>query len=217
MMDFEAARTKMVDNQVRTTDVTSHSVLKAFYAIPREAFVPAKAKSLAYIDTDIEVAPGRYLMEASPLAKLLQLAAITGNDAVLEIGTGSGYATAILCSLAGSVVSVEVDETLAAQAKETLAAQGCANVSVVTGALVDGHVAEGPYDLIFVNGSIEEVPAALLDQLQNGGRLVAVVGYGNAAQAKVLVRDQGFVSESVYFNASVKPLPGFAKAREFVF
>ncbi|MGK6313527.1 protein-L-isoaspartate O-methyltransferase family protein [Neorhizobium sp. DT-125] len=217
MMDFEAARTKMVENQIRTTDVTSHSVLRAFYTVPREAFVPAKAKSLAYIDTDIEVAPGRYLMEASPLAKLLQLAAITRDHVVLEVGTGSGYASAVLSLLAGSVVSLEVDEALAAQAAETLSSLGYDNVAVVTGALEKGYADEAPYDLIFVNGAVEEVPAALLEQLREGGRLVAVVGYGNAAQAKVLVREQGVISEGAHFNASVKPLPGFRKTREFVF
>ncbi|MCQ1853054.1 protein-L-isoaspartate O-methyltransferase family protein [Neorhizobium galegae] len=217
MMDFEAARTKMVENQIRTTDVTSHSVLRAFYNVPREAFVPAKAKSLAYIDKDIEVASGRYLMEASPLAKLLQLAAITKDDVVLEIGTGSGYATAVLSLIAGSVVSLEADEALASQATGTLSSLGYDNVAVVTGELEKGYAAEAPYDLVFVNGAVEEVPAALLEQLRDGGRLIVVVGYGNAAQAKVLVKEQGSISESAYFNASVKPLPGFRKAKEFVF
>lgn len=217
MMDFEAARTKMVDNQVRTTDVTSHSVLLAFLSVQREEFVPAKAKPLAYVDTDIEVAPGRYLMEASPLAKLLQLAAITKDDVVLEIGTGSGYAAAVLSLLAGSVVSLEKDEALAAQATETLTRLGYDNVAVVTGEMEKGYPAEAPYDLIFINGAVEEVPAALLDQLRDGGRLVAVVGYGNAAQAKLFVREQGVISHSAFFNAAIKPLPGFRKAQEFVF
>lgn len=217
MMDFEAARTKMVDNQVRTTDVTSHSVLRAFYTVPREAFVPEKAKSLAYIDADIEIGAGRFLMEASPLAKLLQLGTITKEDVVLEVGTGSGYATAILSMIAGSVVSVESDEALAASATETLAKLGYDNVAVVSGSLEAGYAGEAPYDVIFVNGAVEEVPAALLDQLRDGGRLIAVVGYGNAAQSKVFVREQGVVSEGSFFNASVKPLPGFRKAKEFVF
>ncbi len=217
MMDFEAARTKMVDNQVRTTDVTSHSVLRAFYTVPREAFVPEKAKSLAYIDADIEIGAGRFLMEASPLAKLLQLGTITKEDVVLEVGTGSGYATAVLSMIAGSVVSVESDETLAASATETLAKLGYDNVAVVSGPLEAGYAGEAPYDVIFVNGAVEEVPAALLDQLRDGGRLIAVVGYGNAAQSKVFVREQGVVSEGSFFNASVKPLPGFRKAKEFVF
>jgi protein-L-isoaspartate(D-aspartate) O-methyltransferase len=153
-------------------------------------------------------------MEASPLAKLLQLAAITKDDVVLEIGTGSGYATAVLSLIAGSVVSLEADEALAAQATATLSALGYDNVAVVNGELEKGFAAEAPYDLVFINGAVEEVPSALLEQLRDGGRLVAVVGYGNAAQAKVLVKEQGAISESTYFNASVKPLPGFRKANE---
>lgn len=217
MMDFEAARTKMVEHQIRTTDVTSHSVLRAFYNVPREAFVPEKSKALAYVDYDIEIAPGRYLMEASPFAKLLQLAKITKDDVVLEVGTGSGYAAAILSQLASSVVSVESDEALATKAAATLEALGYDNVATVTGNLEEGYAAEAPYDLIFINGAVEHVPQALIDQLRDGGRLVAVVGYGNAAQAKVIVREQGVVSEGVFFNASIKALPGFRHSAEFVF
>jgi protein-L-isoaspartate(D-aspartate) O-methyltransferase len=221
MMDFETARTKMVENQIRTTDVTSHSVLMAFYAVPREAFVPEKAKTLAYIDNDVEIlpaAPGkpaRFLMEASPLAKLLQLAAITKDDAVLEIGCGTGYASALLSMIAGSVVALESDETLAAAAKTNLAAYP--DVTVVAGPLETGAPSGAPYDLIFINGSVEEVPASLFSQLRDGGRLVTVQGYGNAARAKVFVSERGAVSENGFFNASVKPLPGFSKVREFVF
>jgi protein-L-isoaspartate(D-aspartate) O-methyltransferase len=215
MIDFEAARIKMVDNQIRTTDVTSHSVLQAFLTVPREKFVPEKAKTLAYIDTDIELAPGRFLMEASPLAKLLQMAAITKNDSVLEVGTGTGYVAALLSRIAGSVVALESDASLADAAARDLA--DCPNVKVVTGDLENGNAAGAPYDLIFVNGAVEEIPAALLDQLAEGGRLVAVVGYGNAAQAKLLLRERGAISENSRFNLSVKPLPGFRKAKEFVF
>ncbi|MGO4436922.1 protein-L-isoaspartate O-methyltransferase family protein [Rhizobium sp. RAF56] len=222
-MDFEAARVKMVENQIRTTDVTSHSVLNAFLSVPREAFVPEKSKPLAYIDNDVQIAAAadgrqpRYLMEASPLAKLLQLAAITKDDVVLEVGAGTGYTSALLSQLAGAVVALECDDVLAAQAKEALARLNCANVTVVTGNLAQGHAAAAPYDLIFIDGAVKEVPATLLSQLRDGGRLVAVQGYGNAACAKVFVRERDTFSENAFFNASVKPLPGFAKAREFVF
>ena len=121
-MNFEAARIKMVDNQIRTTDVTSHSVLSAFLTVPREEFVPAKMRELAYIDADIQLAGGaepRYLMEPSPLAKLLQLAEVSKSDVVLEIGCGTGYASALLSLLASSVVALESDETLAAKATHT--------------------------------------------------------------------------------------------------
>jgi protein-L-isoaspartate(D-aspartate) O-methyltransferase len=221
MMDFEAARVKMVENQIRTTDVTSHSVLNAFFAVPREEFVPEKLKPLAYIDNDIEIAPAaagktaRFLMEASPLAKLLQLAAITKDDTVLEIGAGTGYTAAILSMIAGSVIALESDEALAAQAKQALV--GYTNVTVVTGELDKGHQTGAPYDLIFVEGSVEAVPASLLGQLRDDGRLVVVQGFGNAARATVFVRERGAFSENVFFNASVKPLPGFAKTKEFVF
>lgn len=217
MMDYEAARIKMVDNQVRTTDVTSHSVLRAFMTVPREAFVPEKSKVLAYIDEDIEVAPGRYVMEASPLAKLLQLAAVTKDDVVLEVGCGTGYATALLSQIASAVVAVESDAGLATKATETLASLGCDNVVVVTGDMEAGYAAEAPYDLIFINGSVEEVSQALFGQLRDGGRLVTVVGYGNASTARVYRKENGVISEATFFNTSVKPLPGFRKAKEFVF
>jgi protein-L-isoaspartate(D-aspartate) O-methyltransferase len=220
-MNFDTARANMVDNQIRTTDVTSHSVQAAFLAVPREAFVPEKSKAISYIDSDVEICPAvpgkqaRFLMQPSPLAKLLQLAAITKDDVVLDVGCGTGYVSALLSMLAGSVVALEEDEALVATATANLAAY--ANVSVVSGSLEAGSTKGAPYDLIFVNGSVEEVPAALLSQLREGGRLVTVQGYGGSARAKVFVSERGAISENVYFNASVKPLPGFAKAREFVF
>ncbi|MGY5777122.1 protein-L-isoaspartate O-methyltransferase family protein [Rhizobium sp. LEGMi135b] len=216
-MDFEAARVKMVENQIRTTDVTSHSVLNAFFAVPRENFVPEKSKLLAYVDCDIEVAPGRFLMEASPLAKLMQLGAITKDDKVLDVGCGTGYVSAVLSLVAGKVIALESNEELAAQAKTNLAALGYDNVTVVGGDLEKGHAGSAPYDVIFLNGSIEQLPPGLLDQLGEDGRLITVIGYGHAARATVFMRERGAFSENVFFNASIKPLPGFAKAKEFVF
>lgn len=217
MIDFEAARIKMVEHQIRTTDVTSHSVLRAFLSVPREAFVSEKAKPLAYLDADIELSPGRYLMEASPLAKLLQAAEIAKDDRALDVGTGSGYVAALLSHLAGSVTALESDSALVELAAANLSALDCQNVTVVTGELTKGYAGAAPYDIIFVNGSVEEVPVALLEQLAEGGRLVVVVGYGNAAQAKILLKEHGSISESSRFNLSVKPLPGFGKVKEFVF
>lgn len=223
MMDFAAARVKMVESQLRTTDVTSHSVLNAFFAVPREAFVPERLKVVAYVDNDLEISPAaagkaaRFMMQCSPLGKLLQLAAIGKEDVVLEVGAGTGYTSALLSLLAGSVVALECEEGLAAQAKATLSSLGNTNVSVVTGDLEKGHAAKAPYDLIFVNGAVEKVPDALLSQLRDNGRLVVVQGYGNAARATVIVRERDAFSRNVFFNASVKPLPGFAKAKEFVF
>lgn len=223
MIDFSAQRTKMVDNQIRTTDVTSHSVQNAFLSVPREDFVPVAMRPLAYIDNDIEVlaatpvCPARFIMEPSPLAKLLQLAEVAETDVILDIGCATGYTSALLSRMGSSIVALESDETLAAQASETVSKLGYDNVAVVQGALEQGYAAEAPYDVIFVNGAVEVLPTALFDQLRDGGRLVVVEGLGNASQAKLYLRENGITAERPAFNTSVKPLPGFRKNAEFVF
>ena len=222
-IDFEAARIKMVDNQLRTTDVTSYAVINAFLDVPREEFVPARFKPLAYIDTDIEIAPmeagrrARYLMEPSPLAKLVQLAEVGPEDVVLEVGCGTGYASAVLSLLAGSVVALESDEGLAASATDTLARLGYDNVAVVTGPLAEGYKPEAPYDVIFIGGAVEQIPEPLFEQLRDGGRLVVVEGVGNASRAKMYLKEEGSVAQRASFNTSVKALPGFEKPETFVF
>jgi len=216
-IDFDSARQKMVDHQVRTTDVTSHSVLKAFLTVGREKFLPANMASIAYIDEDMEVAEGRYAMEPSPLAKLLQLADIRKTDLVLEIGCATGYASALLSLMADSVVALESDEALAEEATETLSSNGFENVAVVSGPLAAGYPSAAPYDVIVVNGAVDELPEAFGAQLRDGGRMVAVIGTGGAAQARLYVRSGDNISSRPVFNASIKPLPGFAKKPEFVF
>jgi protein-L-isoaspartate(D-aspartate) O-methyltransferase len=216
-IDFSQQRVKMVDGQVRTTDVTSLPLLSAFLDVPREEFVPAERKALAYIDEDIEIARGRYLMEASPLAKLLQLAEISSGDIVLDVGCGTGYSSALLSKLAGSVIALESDASLAALANSNLTQLGCDNVAVVQGNLTDGYAAEGPYEVIFVGGSVDKVPAVLFDQLKEGGRLVVVEGRGNAGVAKVYLKSGGDVTARRSFNAAIKPLPGFEFAPVFQF
>lgn len=135
--DFSELRVKMVDGQVRTTDVTSAPLLEALLSVPREVFVGDRQRDLAYIDGDIRIADGaggaRYLMEASPLAKLMQLAEINPTDSVLDVGSGSGYASAVLSRLARSVVALESDSALAQTAASTLSGLGCGNVTVVQG------------------------------------------------------------------------------------
>src|SRR3954464_6251852 len=132
-VDFTELRTKMVDGQVRTTDVTDPAILEAMLSLPREAFVDGRRRPLAYVDTDIEIAPGRYLMQASSFAKLLQLAEVAPTDNVLDIGSGTGYSAAVLWGLAASVIALESDAALAERARAALAATGSANVTVVVG------------------------------------------------------------------------------------
>lgn len=219
--DFSELRVKMVDGQVRTTDVTSAPLLDAMLSVPREDFVGAAQRELAYIDEDIRIATGaggaRYLMEASPLAKLMQLAEISAADSALDVGCGTGYASALLSRLAKSVVALESDPALAETAKSTLSSLGCGNVTVVQGALAQGHAAKAPYNVIFIGGSIEKVPESLLDQLSEGGRLVAVEGQGNSGVARLFFKAGGVVTGRRAFNAAIKPLPGFEREHAFEF
>lgn len=222
MVDFAKARTTMVDCQIRTVDVTEYDVLDAFAAVPREIFAPDHLKPLAYIDEDLLVsAPGsapRYVMEPGPLAKLVQLAAILPTDCVLDVGTTTGYSAAILSHLAAAVIALESDEALAATARDNLATLGISNVEVVVGPLQDGHAAKAPYDVILLEGAVELIPPALVDQLGEGGRIIAVVGAnGLAAKAMIYTRSGGSVSGRPAFNTSVRTLPGFAKPKSFVF
>lgn len=214
-VNFSEMRARMVDGQIRTTDVTNLAILSAMGAVAREEFVPEQFRELAYIDEDIEVAPGRFLMEASPFAKMLQLADIRAGERVLDVGTGTGYSAAVLSSLAASVCALESEPALVEKARKNLAAYN--NVKVVSGPLREGAEAEGPFDVIVVNGAVDVVPQALFDQLAERGRLVAVEGQGNAGVARLYLKEEGVVTGRRAFNAAVRSLPGFEKTPAFEF
>ncbi|MSP47268.1 MAG: protein-L-isoaspartate O-methyltransferase [Xanthobacteraceae bacterium] len=220
MIDFPALRRMMVDGQVRTADVTDPRLLAAMLALPRERFFPEEKAALAYLDLDVPVSeaggPVRRLLKPMVLAKLLQTAGIAENDHVLDVGCATGYSTALLSHLAGSVVGLEEDAALARWAAEALARAGLTNARIVTGALSLGAPEGGPYDLIVLQGSAEIVPVALFDQLKDGGRLACVLGRG-PGKAMLYRRIEGELSGRVVFDAAASPLPGFAKPHEFVF
>ncbi len=213
----------MVDSQLRTTDVTDAVILSTMLTVPREAFVDSSQRAFAYLDEDLrylsalEIKQPRYLMKPSPFAKLLQLAAIASGDIILDVGCGTGYSAAVLSKLGGSVIALESDAAFAAKATETLSSLGYDNVVVVSDALPAGYAAEAPYDVIFVGGSVEQIPDSLLAQLKEEGRLVVVEGYGNAGVANIFLKSGHSVTSRPSFNAAVKPLPGFNRTREFEF
>lgn len=221
MEDFAIARSRMIDSQLRTESVTDYGVLNVMGAVPREQFVPAQQRALAYLDRDVPLTAAgeasRYLMEAAPFARLVQLAAVQSTDHVLDVGCATGYSTAVLARLAGSVVGLESDATLAAQATDALRRLGAANATVVVGPLAAGHAAGAPYDVIIIEGSVDTVPEALFAQLKDEGRLVAVVGRGLSASATVFTKSEGQIGDRIAFNADVRPLPGFANPEVFVF
>jgi protein-L-isoaspartate(D-aspartate) O-methyltransferase len=216
MPDFVAQRLNMVDAQVRTNDVIDTRIHGAMVEIPRERFVPAAKRALAYADVSVEVAQGRYLIEPRAFAKLVQLADIKPTDKILDIGTATGYSAAILGKLGRSVIALEQDADLVRAAQDLLRAS--ANVTLVQGSLVEGSKPNAPFNVILINGAVESVPESLTCQLAEGGRLVAVVqSEGRPGKAHLYVREQGRVAGRPDFDAQVPLLSGFRKAIGFVF
>ena len=216
--EFSIARRHMVESQLRPNRLTDERLIQVLSEVPREAFVPAALKSVAYLDRDLEVAPGRHLMAPMVLARLLQEARVAAHDVVLDLGCASGYSAAVLARLAASVVALEADAELAAWATATLPALDIDNVAVVEAPLPRGLPDQGPYDLIFIAGAVPEVPADLLDQIAEGGRLTAVLDRGaGLGRATLYQRLDGLVAERALFDATCRPLPGFERAPSFVF
>lgn len=207
----------MVDTQVRPADVTKFTILDAMLAVPREDFVPDTRRELAYVDGPVDIAPGRSLLEPRSIAKMLDAADLEPGDAVLEIGCGLGYTTALLAHLVEAVVAVEENPDLAAEAEAALGGHGIDNAAVVAGPMSDGHAKAGPYDAIVVFGGVEEMPSALSDQLKEGGRLVAVFMDGEYGEVRAGLKSDGRMNWRMAFNASATVLPGFERAPSFEF
>ena len=225
MIDSALRRDTMVDTQLRPNEVTEGRLLEAMRSVPRELFVPAPLRGLAYMDESIEVfpsidgAPARYLLAPMVLARLVQLAAVEPEDTVLDVGCATGYSTAVLTPLAHNVTGLEPEPELAKAARRVLRELGVDNVEIVEAALNEGHEDRAPYDVILLNGSVPEPPQALLDQLKQGGRLACVIAPNNAAQGKayLFVRVGTEASGVPHFDAGARPLPGFARAPRFAF
>jgi protein-L-isoaspartate(D-aspartate) O-methyltransferase len=207
MTDFDRARKLMVDNQLRTSGITDRRVLAAMGEVPRERFVPEVRRPLAYIDDAIGVGAGRKLAAPAPFAKLVQLAEIETGDHVLDLGCANGYSAAVLGRLAGSVVAVESDASLAAEARSTLAATGVTNVTIADGPLETAGKGQGPYDVIVLEGAVTAVPEALFAQLKPGGRLVALIAApGRTAVAHLFAHSGKGIASRPAFDAILPPL-----------
>ncbi len=218
MIDFATARSNMVESQLRTNKVTDPSLLHAFETIPRELFVPEPLRGIAYVDEDVALGGGRFVMEPRVLARLLQAAQPGPEDVALDLGCGSGYATAILSRLVATVVALEDDAALAAAANRSLAELEIDNAVVVEGRLAEGYPKQAPYNVILLGGAVAEVPAAVADQLAEGGRLVTVVSAGpGLGRATLMRRDGGVISSRILYDAALPVLPGFEAAPGFVF
>jgi protein-L-isoaspartate(D-aspartate) O-methyltransferase len=218
MSDFSTARQKMVDGQVRPSDVTDNRIIDAMLAIPREAYVPQAQRSLAYLDMDIDVSEGaaakRFLLRPAVTAKLLQAAEIGETDSVLVVGCASGYMAAVAARLARRVVATECDATLAAKAKAALAPE---NVTVKTAPVLDGDSADAPFDVILLNGTAEIAPENLYRQLKEGGRLVGTFALAGPQRAVVVTSTHGDFGHRALFDTAIPVLPGLERPAAFVF
>lgn len=217
MADYALQRFNMVETQVRTNDVTDIRIQEAMNAVPRERFVPSARRAMAYADVPVEVAPGRYLADPRTFAKLLQLAALRAGDRVLDVGCATGYSAVVLGHIAGSVIALEQDADLVRIASDTIPTLGATNVTLVQGGLTEGAKAAGPFDVIVIEGMVEDVPDQLLGQLAQGGRLVAIVNQGGQGRAHLFVRDKGGIGRRMDFDATLPLLAGFRKVVGFVF
>lgn len=221
-MDYAIQRKNMVESQVRPSDVTDRRIIRAMLDLPREEFVPERVRGLAYMDGSVQLVETggktrRSLLAARVFAKLVQAAQIEPTATVLDVGAGTGYSSALLAQLAGRVVALESDAGLLKTAREKLPPVDGGKVTVVEGDLASGWAAEGPYDAIVVEGAIETVPSDLMDQLKDGGRLVAIVGDVRSGRATVWRRDGGAFGATEVFDANAEILPGFKKAHAFAF
>lgn len=218
MTAYAAARHNMVESQVRPNRVTDPRVVGAMFDLPRERFVPEALRGIAYVDEDVPLGSGRFLMEPMVMARLVQAARITAGDTVLEVGSGTGYGTAVMAQMATRVVALESDAGLSGQAKSVLGTLGIINVDVVSGALEQGHAAAAPYNAIVFGGAVARIPSQIIDQLAEGGRLVAVVAApGEPGRATLVTKVAGALSRLVVFDAGSHLLPGFALEPGFAF
>lgn len=217
-MDLNQARFNMIEQQIRPWEVLDPQVLELLSVVRREDFVPLAHQALAFVDMEIPLGRGQVMLAPRVQARLLQEMALQKTDKVLEVGTGSGFMAALLAHQAASVLSLEVDAGLAAQAQKNLDKAGVNNVIVRNADGSQGAAADGPFDAILLSGSVAEVPQALLAQLKVGGRLVAIVGDEPMMRATVVTR----TSDTAYtttqpWDVNAARLAGFAEPSRFAF
>jgi protein-L-isoaspartate(D-aspartate) O-methyltransferase len=215
--DFAKARAAMVESQLRTSDVFNAPLLAAFRAVPREVFMPAALRPLAYAEIEAEIAPGRRLLAPRDLGKLLDAAAPQPGETGLELAGATGYGAAILGACMRQVVSLDPSPELSLAARAALDQVGCANVTAVCTDPKSGWADAGPYDVIVLNGAAEFVPQAWLDQLAEGGRLAVIVRDGQAGQARLYVKQGGQCAYRAIFDARPALAPGLARTKSFAF
>ena len=217
MADYNLRRTMMVDTQVRPSDVTKFPIIDAMLAVPRESFVPTEKREVAYIGENLDLGNGFTLLEPRTFAKILDALDIQFDHLVLDLACGLGYSSAVIARMAEAVVAIEENAELAGEAQSILTDNGADNVAVVEGNLIEAGAKHGPYDIIVIEGGVEQVPTALTDQLKEGGRIAAIFMTGDLGICKIGHKLNEDVVWRFEFNASAPVLNGFENAEEFAF
>lgn len=217
MTDFTARRTMMVDTQVRPSDVTKFPIIDAMLKVPRENFVPAAQREAVYMDGNLDLGQGRVLLEPRTLAKMLDALDISGDELVLDIGSAMGYSSAVIAHMAEAVVAVEEDSGWATDAAEALTETGIDNVIQHTAALAEGAPQHGPYDVMIVQGGVQQLPNALQEQIKEGGRVACIFMQGALGEVRIGYKQGGRISWRNSFNAGAPVLSGFTKEEAFEF
>ena len=217
-MNIELARHNLIEQQIRPWDVLDDTVLDTVMRCPREEFVAAEQRNLAFVDMELPIGHGEHMMFPRLEARMLQALQVQPGDKVLEVGTGSGYLTMLLAHLGGRVVSVEVNEELAQAAGRRLSDHGVENAEVKVGDAANGWQAEQPYDVIAITGSLPSLPESFKQQMQVGGRLFAIVGEGPVMEALLVTRlNANEWREQVLFETELSPLKGVSAPATFEF
>ena len=217
-MNLEQARTNMVEQQIRTWEVLDQDVLDLLYLVPREEFVPAEHRALAFSDLEIPIGDGERMWQPKLEARVLQELGLRKTDRVLEVGTGSGYLTALLAHRCAQVHSVEINPARAEMGRRNLERHGADNIVLETGDAARGWPQHAPYDAIVLTGSTPVLPAAFLEQLAPGGRLFAVVGEAPAMAARLAVRgERGGHHATDLFETVIRPLANAERPSRFKF
>jgi len=215
MSDLEDARRKMVASQVRPADVTDRRLQDAMLAIPRERFLPRSMAGSSYADMEVDLGEGRRFMRPRDFAKLVQALAVKSGDLVLDLACARGYSTAILSRLCETVIGIESNKAFASKAEGALSDVGADNAVIVTGDVKKGAPEQGPFDVILVNGAVEVVPDAWLDQIAEGGRMAVIVRERGVGRARLFTRHGGVVGSRDVFDSMTSVLPGFEREPEF--
>ena len=217
MTGMAERRTNMVNSQILTNKVTDAALEEALRTVPKEAFLPKSMHPVAYLDCALEIAPGRYILEPMIFARMLQAAELTEDSMVLDVSCTTGYSTAVIAKIAGNVVGLEMDEALAEKANATLNEMGIDNAAVVTGDCAEGLESQGPYDVIFVNGAVGDVPDCWIEQLAEGGRIIGIQRGKGLGSAQCWIKTETGIGHTPLFDANCAHVPGLTPAQEFQF